>query len=115
MPRPHNCRRATRASPVHVGSLVFAVQKAYISTFIWRHPMQHPKKIADVIRPQLVSEGAGVKLQRSIATRTLNYLDPFLLLDHFDSDRPEDYLAGFPMHPHRGIETVTYVLNGSVH
>jgi len=77
--------------------------------------MQHPKKIASVIRPQLVSEGAGVKLQRSIATRTLNYLDPFLLLDHFDSNRPEDYLAGFPMHPHRGIETVTYVLDGSVH
>ena len=47
-------------------------------------------------------------------TRTLDYLDPFLLLDHFGSEDPEDYLAGFPMHPHRGIETVTYMLAGQV-
>lgn len=66
------------------------------------------------IEPQPVVEGAGVRLRRSIATRTLNYLDPFLLFDHFGSDRPEDYLAGFPMHPHRGIETVTYMLAGLV-
>jgi len=66
------------------------------------------------IDPQPVVEGAGVRLRRSIATRTLNYLDPFLLFDHFGSDDPEDYLAGFPMHPHRGIETVTYMLAGLV-
>jgi len=66
------------------------------------------------INPQPVVEGAGVRLRRSIATRTLNYLDPFLLFDHFGSDDPEDYLAGFPMHPHRGIETVTYMLAGLV-
>ena len=59
-------------------------------------------------------EGAGVLLKRSIATRTLDYLDPFLLFDHFGSDDPADYLAGFPLHPHRGIETVTYMLAGIV-
>jgi redox-sensitive bicupin YhaK (pirin superfamily) len=62
----------------------------------------------------MVTEGAGVRLRRSIATRTLDYVDPFLLFDHFGSDNPDDYLAGFPMHPHRGIETVTYMLAGAV-
>lgn len=73
------------------------------------------RKIDRIVRPETVLEGAGVRLRRSIATRSLNYVDPFLLLDHFDSTNPEDYIAGFPMHPHRGIETVTYVLSGEVH
>ena len=73
-----------------------------------------PKQVKDVIEPQFVVEGAGVRLRRSIATRRLDYLDPFLLFDHFGSDDPDDYLAGFPMHPHRGIETVTYMLAGLV-
>ena len=59
-------------------------------------------------------EGAGVRLKRSIGTHTLDYLDPFLLLDHFQSKNPADYQAGFPLHPHRGIETVTYLLAGAV-
>jgi redox-sensitive bicupin YhaK (pirin superfamily) len=73
-----------------------------------------PRRVERVIEPQVVMEGAGVRLKRSIATRTLDYLDPFLLLDHFGSEDPDDYLAGFPMHPHRGIETVTYMLSGVV-
>ncbi len=73
------------------------------------------RKAAKIIEPQPVVEGAGVRLKRSIGTRTLDYLDPFLLLDHFASTNPEDYQAGFPLHPHRGIETVTYVLTGAVH
>jgi quercetin 2,3-dioxygenase len=73
-----------------------------------------PRKIIQTIEPQSVMEGAGVLLKRSIATRTLDYLDPFLLFDHFGSDNPADYLAGFPLHPHRGIETVTYMLAGVV-
>ena len=73
------------------------------------------RKVADVVEPQYVMEGAGVLLKRSIATRRLDYIDPFLLFDHFGSDNPDDYLAGFPMHPHRGIETVTYMLAGMVH
>jgi redox-sensitive bicupin YhaK (pirin superfamily) len=74
-----------------------------------------PRRIAKIIEPKLVTEGAGVKLMRSIATRTLDYLDPFLLLDHFESSNPRDYQAGFPLHPHRGIGTMTYVLRGAVH
>jgi quercetin 2,3-dioxygenase len=72
------------------------------------------RNVSQIITPIKVVEGAGVLLKRSIATRTLDYFDPFLLLDHFGSDDPADYLAGFPMHPHRGIETVTYMLAGNV-
>lgn len=68
----------------------------------------------EIVEPVYVIEGAGVLLRRSIATATLDYLDPFLLFDHFGSENPRDYLLGFPMHPHRGIETVTYILNGHV-
>ncbi len=75
---------------------------------------QEPRTVQRIIKPQTVLEGAGVRLKRSIATRTLDYLDPFLLFDHFGSDDPSDYIAGFPMHPHRGIETVTYMLAGTV-
>jgi len=72
------------------------------------------RKIAKVIEPQAVVEGAGVRLKRSIGTRTLDHVDPFLLLDDFTSKNPTDYQAGFPLHPHRGIETVTYLLAGAV-
>jgi redox-sensitive bicupin YhaK (pirin superfamily) len=66
-----------------------------------------PRRIEKIIEPQRVVEGAGVRLKRSIGTRTLDYLDPFLLLDYFAASDPDDYKAGFPLHPHRGIETVT--------
>ncbi len=69
---------------------------------------------AEVVIPTAASDGAGVRLKRSIATRTLDNLDPFFLFDHFGSESSGDYLAGFPMHPHRGIETITYMLDGSV-
>ncbi len=59
-------------------------------------------------------EGAGVRLRRSFSNAEVPLFDPFLLLDRFGSSNPEDYLAGFPWHPHRGIETVTYVLDGKV-
>jgi redox-sensitive bicupin YhaK (pirin superfamily) len=72
------------------------------------------RAVEQIVEPTPVSEGAGVRLRRSIATHRLDYLDPFLLFDHFGSDDPADYLAGFPMHPHRGIETVTYMLDGGV-
>jgi quercetin 2,3-dioxygenase len=73
-----------------------------------------PRAVERVIDPAPVVEGAGVRPRRSIATATLDYLDPFLLLDNFESSDPDDYLAGFPWHPHRGIETVTYMLAGEV-
>ena len=72
------------------------------------------RKVKEIIEPQPVLEGAGVRLRRSIATRTLDHVDPFLLFDHFGSSDPEDYIKGFPMHPHRGIETVTYMIDGHV-
>jgi len=59
-------------------------------------------------------EGAGVKLRRAFGFGETGETDPFLLLDDFRNDRPQDYLAGFPWHPHRGIETITYVLSGTV-
>jgi redox-sensitive bicupin YhaK (pirin superfamily) len=72
------------------------------------------RTVSELVEPTPVTEGAGVRLRRSIATPHLDYLDPFLLFDHFGSEDPDDYLAGFPLHPHRGIETVTYMLDGSV-
>ena len=74
---------------------------------------EQARTVERVITPQPI-RGRRRAPQRSIAGRALNYLDPFLLFDHFGSDNPDDYLAGFPMHPHRGIETVTYMLAGEV-
>jgi redox-sensitive bicupin YhaK (pirin superfamily) len=74
-----------------------------------------PRPISQIIEPQFALEGAGVLLRRSIAPRASNEYDPFLLFDHFAFNDPvEGPMRGFPMHPHRGIETVTYMLEGSV-
>jgi redox-sensitive bicupin YhaK (pirin superfamily) len=73
-----------------------------------------PRKIQDIIKPQMVMEGAGVRLQRSFGPSRANPLDPFLLFDHFAFNDPiEGPIQGFPTHPHRGIETVTYMLEGN--
>ena len=68
-------------------------------------------EISKIIDPIPASDGAGVKLKRSIGVEP-NYFDPFLMLDEFGSENKDDYVAGFPAHPHRGIETVTYMLAG---
>ena len=68
-------------------------------------------EIKQIINPILASDGAGVKLKRSIGVEP-NYFDPFLMLDEFGSENKDDYIGGFPPHPHRGIETVTYMLQG---
>jgi redox-sensitive bicupin YhaK (pirin superfamily) len=72
------------------------------------------RPIKRVSQSQPVIEGAGVHLRRAFGFQAKNDFDPFLLLDDFRSDNPRDYLAGFPWHPHRGIETITYVLAGQV-
>jgi hypothetical protein len=73
-----------------------------------------PRVVVRVAEAQDSSDGAGVRLKRVIGTRELDHLDPFLLLDEFGSDDPDDYIGGFPEHPHRGFETVTYMLAGSM-
>jgi redox-sensitive bicupin YhaK (pirin superfamily) len=69
-------------------------------------------EVKKIVKALKTSDGAGVKLKRSIGTPEADYIDPFLMLDEFGSENKEDYIAGFPPHPHRGIETVTYMLNG---
>ncbi len=70
------------------------------------------RNLKQIIPGQPTSDGAGVKLSRSIGATPAMRLDPFLMLDEFYADEPQDYLAGFPSHPHRGFETVTYMLDG---
>jgi len=70
------------------------------------------RSVQRVVRGMPTSDGAGVKLRRVIGQPQLPDLDPFLMLDEFGTDRAEDYIAGFPDHPHRGFETVTYMLDG---
>ncbi|MEW6982177.1 pirin family protein [Colwelliaceae bacterium 6471] len=72
------------------------------------------KELQQVVLGQLSSDGDGVKLTRVIGSSRLDMLDPFLLFDVFESDQPQDYIGGFPAHPHRGFETVTYMLAGKI-
>lgn len=72
------------------------------------------RRVVTTVRGQPASDGAGVKLNRLIGQPALDMLDPFLMLDEFRSDQASDYLAGFPNHPHRGFETVTYMLAGNM-
>ena len=74
--------------------------------------MSSLRKPLRVIAAENTSDGAGVRLKRSIGLPDVDYIDPFLLLDEFSSDKPDEYIAGFPSHPHRGFETVTYMLDG---
>lgn len=76
--------------------------------------METNRKISRIIHGQPTSDGAGVRLTRIFGFYEQGLLDPFLMLDFFGSDNPDDYIAGFPWHPHRGMETVTYMLDGKM-
>jgi redox-sensitive bicupin YhaK (pirin superfamily) len=76
--------------------------------------MSETRKIQKVFKSKPTIEGAGVHLKRAFGFHEVHLFDPFLLLDDFRSDNPQHYLSGFPWHPHRGIETITYVLQGTV-
>lgn len=72
------------------------------------------REIVKTVRGQRTTDGAGVRLVRVLGNRDVEDFDPFLMLDSFDSTDPADYTAGFPMHPHRGIETITYLISGKI-
>ena len=76
--------------------------------------MSEIRRIKLTLKSRSTLEGAGVRLKRAFGYNETPLFDPFLLLDHFGSDNPNDYLAGFPWHPHRGIETITYMLQGEI-
>jgi redox-sensitive bicupin YhaK (pirin superfamily) len=76
--------------------------------------MNSGRKISKILKSKPTLEGAGVHLKRAFGYNEVPLLDPFLLFDDFHSDNPKDYIAGFPWHPHRGIETITYIIHGEM-
>jgi redox-sensitive bicupin YhaK (pirin superfamily) len=76
--------------------------------------LKKERLVKKILTSKATMEGAGVKLKRVFGFNQVPLFDPFLLLDHFGSDNPADYLKGFPWHPHRGIETITYMIDGKV-
>ncbi len=87
---------------------------SFIPKHFGGHEMSETREVRKITRTTPTIEGAGVHLQRVFGFGQEESFDPFLLLDHFGSDDPDDYRRGFPWHPHRGMETITYILRGNV-
>jgi redox-sensitive bicupin YhaK (pirin superfamily) len=106
-------RRFSRREIIAAGAVVPAA--AALGTLGVRAMKSQPqqREVEKLVEAQRTVDGAGVHLSRSLGSQLLPQLDPFLLLDEFHTDRPEDYAAGFPTHPHRGFETVTYMVDGA--
>src|SRR5262249_4991978 len=97
-------RRTSRARAPEYLPVAAAYREAFMSI----------RPVKRIVQSRPTIEGAGVRLRRAFGFGETDETDPFLLFDDFRNENPEDYLAGFPWHPHRGIETITYVLSGTV-
>jgi redox-sensitive bicupin YhaK (pirin superfamily) len=90
------------------------INSTELYNFDFKREAMPRRKCLQIVRGQNAVDGAGVRLRRVLGLNTVKDFDPFLMLDGFDSTNPKDYIRGFPWHPHRGIETVTYLLQGEI-
>jgi hypothetical protein len=114
MSRPPNRRRFLLAAGAAIPAVTLALlhREEEAPALGGLDPASRP--VRRVVRAQGTMDGAGVRLSRALGGAALSDLDPFLLLDEFHTDRADDYIAGFPDHPHRGFETVTYMIHGAM-